>query len=194
MALARGSERKNVFVLMTQKQKAAAVLIMSCLLMMGSLCAAEKEAPPSGSSSETTPSESLPPDVIAAKLSAQVAAQQLEAKRLAEKNPLEAIELLDGTAETVAAETALPEATRKLLGRRIQRTRSEIEQLTGKRRNELELDRQNEMIETKIEQDRGRKIEVEQRLATLVEEYNVLIDEQRFAEAESLPKSSQTFT
>ena len=37
-----------------------------------------------------------------------VAAQQLEAKRLADKNPLEAIELLDSTAETVAAETALP--------------------------------------------------------------------------------------
>ena len=106
------------------------------------------------------------------------------------KESLEAIELLDSTAETVAAETALPEATRQLLGRRIQRTRSEIEQLTGKRRNELELDRQNKMIEAKIDQDRGRKIEVDQRLATLVEEYNVLIDEQRFAEAEVIAKKA----
>ena len=120
MALVRGSERSNVFALITPKQNAAAVLIMSCLLMVGSLCAAETEAPAPDSASETTPSESLPPDVIAAKLSAQVAAQQLEAKRLADKNPLEAIELLDSTAETVAAETVLPEATRQLLGRRIQ--------------------------------------------------------------------------
>ena len=37
----------------------------------GSLCAAETEAPASDSASETTPSESLPPDVIAAKLSAR---------------------------------------------------------------------------------------------------------------------------
>ena len=161
---------------------------MACLLMTGSLCAVETETP--DTAEQTTPAESLPPDVIAAKLSAQVAAQQLEAKRLAEKDPLEAIELLDSTAETVAAETALPEATRKLLGRRVQRTRSEIEQLTGKRRNELELDRQNAMIEDKIDKDRGRKIEVEQRLATLVEEYNVLIDEQRFAEAEVIAKKA----
>ncbi|MBL6910301.1 MAG: hypothetical protein ISR34_07765, partial [Pirellulales bacterium] len=188
MALASGSERSNVLALITPKRNAAVVLTMAFLLMTGSLCAAETEAP--DPAEQTTPTESLPPDVIAAKLSAQVAAQQLEAKRLAEKNPLEAIELLDSTAETVAAETALPEATRKLLGRRVQRTRSEIEQLTGKRRNELELDRQNAMIEDKIDKDRGRKIEVEQRLATLVEEYNVLIDEQRFAEAEVIAKKA----
>ena len=188
MALARGSERSNVLALITPKRIAAVALIMAFLFMTGSLCAAETEAP--DTAEQTTPTESLPPDVIAAKLSAQVAAQQLEAKRLAEKNPLEAIELLDSTAETVAAETALPEATRKLLGRRVQRTRSEIEQLTGKRRNELELDRQNAMIEDKIDKDRGRKIEVEQRLATLVEEYNVLIDEQRFAEAEVIAKKA----
>ena len=188
MALASGSERSNVLALITPKRNAAVVLTMAFLLMTGSLCAAETEAP--DPAEQTTPTESLPPDVIAAKLSAQVAAQQLEAKRLAEKNPLEAIELLDRTAETVAAETALPEATRKLLGRRVQRTRSEIEQLTGKRRNELELDRQNAMIEDKIDKDRGRKIEVEQRLATLVEEYNVLIDEQRFAEAEVIAKKA----
>ena len=188
MALARDSERSNALALITPKRNAAAVMIMACLLMTGSLCAAEAEAP--DTAEQTTPAESLPPDVIAAKLSAQVAAQQLEAKRLAEKNPLEAIELLDSTAETVAAETALPEATRKLLGRRVQRTRSEIEQITGKRRNELELDRQNAMIEDKIDKDRGRKIEVDQRLATLVEEYNVLIDEQRFAEAEVIAKKA----
>ncbi|HBU37307.1 MAG TPA: hypothetical protein DEB70_05820, partial [Planctomycetaceae bacterium] len=188
MALARGSERSNALALITPKQNAAVVLIMACLLMTGSLCAAETEAP--DTAEQTTLTESLPPDVVAAKLSAQVAAQQLEAKRLAEKNPLEAIELLDSTAETVAAETALPEATRKLLGRRVQRTRTEIEQLTGKRRNELELDRQNAMIEAKIDKDRGRKIEVDQRLATLVEEYNVLIDEQRFAEAEVIAKKA----
>ena len=188
MALARGSERNNVLALITLKRDASVVLIMAFLLMTGPLCAAETETP--DTAEQTTPTESLPPDVIAAKLSAQVAAQQLEAKRLAEKNPLEAIELLDSTAETVAAETALPEATRKLLGRRVQRTRSEIEQLTGKRRNELELDRQNAMIEDKIDKERGRKIEVDQRLATLVEEYNVLIDEQRFAEAEVIAKKA----
>ena len=62
MALARGSERSNVFALITPKRNAAAVLIMSCLLMVGSLCAAETEAPAPDSASETTPSEPLPPE------------------------------------------------------------------------------------------------------------------------------------
>ena len=83
MALARGSERSNALALITPKRIAAAALIMAFLFMTRSLCAAETEAP--DTAEQTTPTESLPPDVIAAKLSAQVAAQQLEAKRLAEK-------------------------------------------------------------------------------------------------------------
>ena len=193
MALASGSERKFTFTLITPTQNSAAAFVMAFALATQMLAAdAQPEKTVENTeSAEVLPSpESLPIDVIAAKLSAQVAAQQLEAKRLAGKNPLEAIELLDRTAEAVAAETALPDATRKLLGRRVQRTRLEIEESTGKRRNELELDRQNAMIELKIDKDRGRKIEVDQRLATLVEEYNTLIDEQRFAEAEVIAKKA----
>ncbi|MBT6460202.1 MAG: hypothetical protein HOK57_10390, partial [Planctomycetaceae bacterium] len=195
MALARGSEGKFTFTLIMPKQNSAAAFIMAFALMGTPIVAADAQPEGSNAQAESADGqaaspESLPIDVIAAKLSAQVAAQQLEAKRLAEKNPLEAIELLDKTAETVAAETALPDATRKLLGRRVQRTRSEIEEISGKRRNELELDRQNAMVELKIDKDRGRKIEVDQRLATLVEEYNTLIDEQRFAEAEVIAKKA----
>ena len=193
MALACGSERKFTFTLITPKQNFAAVFIMafaSTTPMLAADAQPEKTVEKTASTKVLPTPESLPIDVIAAKLSAQVAAQQLEAKRLAEKNPLEAIELLDRTAEAVAAETALPDATRKLLGRRVQRTRSEIEEISGKRRNELELDRQNAMIELKIDKERGRKIEVDQRLAALVEEYNSLIDEQRFAEAEVIAKKA----
>ena len=193
MALASGSERKFTFTLITPTQNSAAVFVMAFALttpMLAANAQPEKTVEKTESTEVLPTPESLPIDVIAAKLSAQVAAQQLEAKRLAQKNPLEAIELLDKTAETVAAEMALPDATRKLLGRRVQRTRLEIEEISGKRRNELELDRQNAMVELKIDKDRGRKIEVDQRLATLVEEYNTLIDEQRFAEAEVIAKKA----
>ena len=94
---------------------------------------------------ETT-SEELPPDVVAAKLSAEVAARQLEAKRLADKDPLAALELLDQATEAVTAETSLPESTRSLISRRLERTRNDIEQASGKRRAEMELDRRNAEI------------------------------------------------
>ena len=158
--------------------------ILAGMLLAAPVNAAESPA------AEPAAAEQLPPDVIAAKLSAEVAARQLEAKRLTETDPLAALELLDRTAESLAAETGLPDATRKLLGRRLERTRAEIEESAGKRRAELELDQQNAAIEAEIDRERGQKIEVDQRLAALVEQYNTLIDEQRFAEAEVLAKKA----
>lgn len=137
-----------------------------------------------------TAAEELPPEVIAAKLSAEVAARQLEAKRLADKDPLAALELLDQATEAVAAETGLPESTRSLIGRRLERTRSEIEQGSGKRRAEMELDRRNNAVKAEIDRERSVKVEVDQRLARLVEQYNSLVDEQRFAEAEVIAKKA----
>jgi general secretion pathway protein D len=158
-------------------------------VLAGMLLAAPANAADS-TEGEPAAAEQLPPDVIAAKLSAEVAARQLEAKRLTESDPLAALELLDRAAESLAAETGLPDATRKLLGRRLERTRAEIEESAGKRRAELELDQQNATIEAEIDRERGQKIEVDQRLAGLVEQYNTLIDEQRFAEAEVLAKKA----
>lgn len=149
--------------------------------------AADVASPPQPA--ETT-SEELPPDVIAAKLSAEVAARQLEAKRLADKDPLAALELLDQATEAVANETSLPESTRSLISRRLERTRNDIEQASGKRRAEMELDRRNAAVKAEIDRERGAKVEVDQRLARLVEEYNTLIDEQRFAEAEVIAKKA----
>ena len=149
--------------------------------------AADVAAPPQPAEKA---SDELPPDVIAAKLSAEVAARQLEAKRLAEKDPLAAIELLDQANKAVATETSLPESTRSLISRRLERTRNDIEQASGKRRAEMELDRRNAAVKEEIDRERGAKVEVDQRLARLVEEYNTLIDEQRFAEAEVIAKKA----
>ena len=172
-------------ILALQVATSVAVILIG-MIATGTATAAES-AP---AESPADAAEQLPPDVIAAKLSAEVAARQLEAKRLSDNDPLAALELLDQTAETVAAETSLPEATRNLLARRLERTRTDIEASAGKRRAELELDKQNAAIEAEIDRERGQKIEVDQRLAALVDQYNSLIDEQRFAEAEVIAKKA----
>jgi general secretion pathway protein D len=131
----------------------------------------------------------VPPDLVIAKLSAEVAAKQLEAKRIAQKSPAEAMAILDTIASRVAGET-IPADARSQLERRIERTRRDIEETTGKRRAEIALDRKNTNVEAQIDRERAKRVEVDERLAMLVEEYNVLVDERRFQEAEAIAKKA----
>jgi general secretion pathway protein D len=124
-----------------------------------------------------------------ARISAEVAAKQLESKRLSERSPAEALALLDATAKDLEGR-GLPAATCDQLLRRIERTRRDIEETTGKRRAELALEAQNTRIEAEIDRDRVQRVEVDQRIANLVEEYNGLIDQQRFPEAEAIAKKA----
>lgn len=130
-----------------------------------------------------------PEGLALARVSAEVAARQLEAKRLAQKSPGDALALLDDLAKGLG-EQPLPEEARDRLLRRIERTRQDIEEATGKRRAELALEQQNEKIEGDIDRERSRRVEVDQRIAMLVEEYNTLVNEQRFPEAEAVAKKA----
>ena len=130
-----------------------------------------------------------PEGLLLARISAEVAARQLESKRLAQKSPADALALLDDVASGLA-DQPLPEEARDRLLRRIERTRLEIEEITGKRRAELALERQNEKIEAQIDGERARKVEIDQRIALLVDEYNTLVNEQRYPEAEAVAKKA----
>ena len=130
-----------------------------------------------------------PPDLVIAKLSAEVAAKQLEAKRMAQRSPAEALAILEAVAAAVARQD-IPADARSQLNRRIERTRRDVEESTGKRRAEIALDQKNSTIESQIDRERSKRVEVDERLAMLVEEYNVLVDERRFPEAEAIAKKA----
>jgi hypothetical protein len=83
-----------------------------------------------------------PEGLRTARISAEVAARQLEAKRLAQKSPADALALLDDLDAGLAAQPLADDARSQLL-RRIERTRIEIEGATGKRRAELAMPRSN---------------------------------------------------
>ena len=112
------------------------------------------------------------PDLLLARISAEVAARQLEAKRLGQKSPADALALLDQAADNVSAQPIPAERKDQLL-RRIERARRDIEEASGKRRAELALDKRNAEIEGQIDRERARKVEVDQRIAMLVDEYNM---------------------
>ena len=129
------------------------------------------------------------PDLLLARISAEVAARQLEAKRLGQKSPADALALLDEAAANVSAQP-IPDERKDQLLRRIERARRDIEEASGKRRAELALEKRNAEIEGQIDRERARKVEVDQRIAMLVDEYNTLIDQRRFAEAEAVAKKA----
>jgi general secretion pathway protein D len=155
---------------------------------------ASAEAMPEAEAVPLTPATgnegtSPPSDLLVAKLSAQVAAGQLESKRLARTSPADAFDRLDQLAELVEAEPISDEARRQIM-RRIDRTRRELEEMTGKRQGELALERRNAAIEAEIEREQAMKTENEVRLAALVDQYNDLVDERRFEEAEAIAKKA----
>jgi general secretion pathway protein D len=127
--------------------------------------------------------------LLLARLSAEVAAKQLEAKRTGQRDPAAALGLLDALAAELAKQP-IPDASRTQFLRRIERTRRDIEEATGKRRAELALEARNAEIEAGMDRERARRVEVDQRIAMLVEEYNTLVDQQRFPEAEAVAKKA----
>ena len=144
---------------------------------------ASPQADPAAAGSEVAP------DLLLARISAEVAARQLEAKRLGQKSPADALALLDQAAANVSGQP-IPDERKEQLLRRIERARRDIEEASGKRRAELALEKRNAEIEGQIDRERASKVEVDQRIAMLVDEYNTLIDQRRFAEAEAVAKKA----
>jgi general secretion pathway protein D len=138
---------------------------------------------------EGSPAAAVPDDLLVARISAEVAAKQLEARRTAQRSPADALALLDEAAAKIA-DPAVPEKVRTQLQQRIERARRDIEESTGKRRGELEMERKSGQVEARVAREKSQKVEVDQRLAMLVEEYNSLIDSQRFPEAEAVAKKA----
>lgn len=131
----------------------------------------------------------VPDDLLVARISAEVAAKQLEARRTAQRSPADALALLDEAAAKIA-DPAVPEKVRSQLQQRIERARRDIEESTGKRRGELDMERKSAQVEARVTREKSQKVEVDQRLAMLVEEYNSLVDAQRFPEAEAVAKKA----
>jgi general secretion pathway protein D len=119
----------------------------------------------------------------ARQMSAQVGKKQSEARRMRESKPQEALKLLQETRQQVA-NSKLSEEYRTQLLRRIDITLDETEKYIKDHHAEIELDQQNQAVLEEIDRSREVKIKVQQKVAELVDEFNKLADEQRYAEME----------
>ncbi len=121
--------------------------------------------------------------VQARQLSAEVGKKQSEARRLRETKPQDALKLLQDTREQVA-KSQLSEEYRTQLLRRIDITLDETEKYVKDHKAEIELDQKNQAVLDEVNRNREVKIKVQEKVAELVDEFNQLRDEQRYAEME----------
>jgi len=119
----------------------------------------------------------------ARQMSAEVGKRQSEARRLRETKPQEAVKLLQDTRAFVNDST-LSEEYRTQLLRRIDITLDETEKYIKDHHAEIEFDQKNQAVQDEVERGRELKLKLQQKIAELVDEFNRLRDEQRYAEME----------
>jgi general secretion pathway protein D len=125
--------------------------------------------------------------VLARQLSAEVGKRQSEAQRLRDEDPERAVTILR-EAQQLVDQSKLPEATRQELLSRIEITLGKTQKYIDDHRAEIELDEQNEAVLSEVDRRRDVKLKVQQKTAEMVDEFNRLRDEQRYAEMEIVAK------
>ena len=121
--------------------------------------------------------------VVARQLSAEVSKRQSEAQRLRETDPERAVAILR-EAQEIVERSKLPEVSRRELLSRIDISLSKTQQFIDDHRHEIDLDAQNKAVLNEVERRREVKLKVDQKKAELINEFNTLRDEQRYAEME----------
>lgn len=121
--------------------------------------------------------------IVARQLSVDIAKRQSEAAKIREQDPNRSLKML-GDAKTVVEQSELNDDLKNQLLSRLNLSVAETEKYIKDHKSELELDAANQEILDEIDRERTVKVEVQQRTAEMVEQFNKLIDEQRYAEAE----------
>jgi general secretion pathway protein D len=112
------------------------------------------------------------------------------AERLRAKDPEQSLQIIDQAMASVEGAELSEEASASLL-KSLLKTRTSLQNEIARQEPNLEQKRRNEEVLSSLERDQQAKIRVEQEFAKLVEEFNTLSEQKRFAEAEVLAKKAK---
>lgn len=113
-----------------------------------------------------------------------------KAERMKATDPEAALTLIDQTMAAVEA-AELPEASAAALMKNLTKTRSGLQSEIVRQQPNLEMKKKNEETKDRVEQIIKTNVRVEQEFAKLVEEFNDLFKQQRYAEAETVAKKAK---
>lgn len=113
--------------------------------------------------------------------------QESKARSIRETDPNGALAMLEDARKKV--ETAgLDPSIRDQLLRRVDRSIGETKQFIEQNRPQLELAQKNARVHQDVDREQRMKVEVGEKLALLIDEFNKLMDEQRYEEAQVVAK------
>ena len=141
----------------------------------------------------TGPGQELSGDVqgqIARNLFSRVSREQAAANRQRSTDPLGAWERLKRL-RTLVDESQVDGQTQAQLMSRVDRSLDEMQAFVERNRARIELDERNREVIQEVERRQKQKLQIQQKLAEYVEEFNALFDQQRFAEAVVTAKQAQ---
>jgi general secretion pathway protein D len=123
----------------------------------------------------------------ARQVSSEVGRLEQLSKELRESDPDRAVATLE-EAKSVVEKAALDTASRDTLLRRVDRNKQDLQNYLEINKGKVELAKRNEKVRNEIQREQQVKVEVQEKLALLVDEFNKAMDENRFAEAEVIAK------
>jgi len=127
--------------------------------------------------------------LAARQLAAEVGAQERAAEKLRETDPKAAIAALEQVRAKVQA-AGIEQAAKDLLLRRIDRSLAEIRQFAQDNRSRIENDQQNKKVRQEIDRAHQVKLDTQTKIAEKVKEFNTMMHERRFEEAEVVAKQA----
>ncbi|MCE9555379.1 MAG: general secretion pathway protein GspD [Planctomycetes bacterium] len=120
---------------------------------------------------------------------AQMNREMRKAEEMQEKDPRGALNQLKN-ARAIVEQSALSPTEKKGLLARVDRAVKDTEKYIEQHRTDIELTERNDNVQGEVDRRRAKKVQVQEKLALLVDEFNKLRDEQRFAEAEAIAKQA----
>ncbi len=124
------------------------------------------------------------------RLAGEVARNQMRAQKMKEEDPKGALQLLQQTRQRIE-ESKLPDRQKGTLLSWVDRDINDVQEWLSANRANIELEERNERVRESIDREREYKIEVQQELARLVEQYNELMDQYRYKEAQLIARRAQ---
>ena len=129
--------------------------------------------------------------VLVRQVAADVSKTQTQAKAMLAAEPKKALEMLQTMRHNVEIVPQLDENARRGMMANLERSIAEAQQFISQNAAQIDLNEQNQAVETAVQKKQEKRIEVDEKLAALVEEFNRLVDEQRYAEAEVVAKKAR---
>ena len=129
-------------------------------------------------------------ELLARQVNSEVAHQESSARHLRATDPMGALTLLEATREKVTG-SGLDPVNRDQLLRRIDRSIGDTRNYIDENRPRIELNERNKKVLDDIDLRRENQQQVQEKLALMVEEYNQLMREQRYPEAEVVAKRAK---